>query len=83
MSKQLILITAPFNCGHCKRAQSELPELCESKGWELIEFINERGEDSFPVETYPTFMVRVDDKMVDTIKGYGGKDRMEAQLKKY
>ena len=40
--KQLILITAPFNCGFCKRAQNELPELCESKGWELIEFENER-----------------------------------------
>ena len=83
-NKQLILITAPFNCGHCKRAQQELPELCESKGWELIEFENKRGEDDqFPVETYPTLMVRINDKMVDTIKGYGGKDRMEAQLKKY
>ena len=37
MSKQLILITAPFNCGYCKRAQEELPTLCENKGWELIE----------------------------------------------
>ena len=37
MSKQLILITAPFNCGYCKKAQEELPTLCESKGWELIE----------------------------------------------
>ena len=24
MSKQLILITAPFNCGYCKKAQEEL-----------------------------------------------------------
>ena len=83
MSKQLILITAPFNCGFCKNAQKELPELCESKGWELIEFINERGKEAFPVETYPTFMVRIGDKMVDTIKGYGGKDKFEAQLKNY
>ena len=81
--KQLILITAPFNCGFCKRAQAELPELCESKGWELIEFINERGKEQFPVESYPTFMVRINDKMVDTIKGYGGKNKIEEQLKKY
>ena len=83
MSKQLILITAPFNCGFCKTAQKELPALCESKGWELIEFENEKGADAFPVETYPTFMVRVNDKMVDTLKGYGGKEKMEANLKKY
>ena len=36
MSKQLILITAPFNCGFCKKAQTELPKLCESTGWELV-----------------------------------------------
>ena len=34
MSKQLILITAPFNCGHCARALKELPPICEEKGWE-------------------------------------------------
>ena len=44
MSKQLILITAPFNCGFCKKAQAELPTLCESKGWELIEIEDENGE---------------------------------------
>ena len=83
-NKQLILITAPFNCGFCKKAQTELPELCESKGWELIELVNdEKGEDKFPVESYPTFMVRIDDKMVDTLKGYGGKDKMEKALNKY
>ena len=83
-NKQLILITAPFNCGFCKRAQAELPELCESKGWELIELVNDaKGEDKFPVESYPTFMVRIDDKMVDTLKGYGGKDKMEKALNKY
>ena len=83
MSKQLILITAPFNCGHCETAKKELPALCESKGWELLEIEDESGDSGFPVETYPTLMVRINDKMVDTIKGYGGKDRMEAQLKKY
>ena len=83
-NKQLILITAPFNCGFCKKAQTELPELCESKGWELIELVNDaKGEDKFPVECYPTFMVRIDDKMVDTLKGYGGKDKMEKALNKY
>ena len=83
MSKQLILITAPFNCGHCKKAQEELPTLLESKGWELIEIENEPGDETFPVETYPTFMVRVDDKMVDTITGYSGKDQMETKLNSY
>ena len=82
-NKQLILITAPFNCGFCKKAQTELPKLCESKGWELIEIENEKGAEQFPVESYPTFMVRVNDKMVDTLKGYGGKDKMEDKLKKY
>ena len=80
MSKQLILITAPFNCGFCKKAEQELPALCESKGWELIEIENEPGEETFPVETYPTFMVRINDKMVETITGYAGKEKMEAKL---
>ena len=83
MSKQLILITAPFNCGYCKRAQAELPTLLESKGWELIEIENEPGDETFPVETYPTFMVRINDKMVDTITGYNGKDLMETKLNSY
>ena len=85
MSKQLIMITAPFNCGFCKKAQKELPELCESKGWDLVEITNGKNgtEDHFPVESYPTFMVRVNDKMVDTLKGYGGTDKMEAKLKEY
>ena len=83
MSKQLILITAPFNCGYCKTAQKELPTLCENKGWELIEIEDDNGDSGFPVETYPTFMVRINDKMVDTLKGYGGKDKMETKLKNY
>ena len=83
MSKQLILITAPFNCGYCGKAQQELPKLCESKGWELIEIENENGDSGFPVETYPTFMVRINDKMVDTIVGYNGKDQMETKLNSY
>ena len=83
MSKQLILITAPFNCGYCKKAQTELPTLLENKGWELIEIEDEKGDSGFPVETYPTFMVRVNDKMVDTIKGYSGKDQIETKLNSY
>ena len=83
MSKQLILITAPFNCGYCKRAKTDLPSLCESKGWELIEIEDENGDSGFPVETYPTFMVRINDKMVDTITGYGGKDQIETKLNSY
>ena len=39
----------------------------------LIEIENEPGEESFPVDTYPTMMVRVNNKMVDTIAGYPGK----------
>ena len=83
MSKQLILITAPFNCGYCKTAQKELPPLCESKGWELIEIENTPGDETFPVETYPTMMIRVDDNMVDTITGYPSKDTIETKLNSY
>tara|TARA_Y100001963_G_scaffold6531_1_gene8380 strand:+ start:469 stop:729 length:261 start_codon:yes stop_codon:yes gene_type:complete len=83
-NKQLIFISAPFGCGFCKKAQAELPSLCESKGWELIELINdEKGENKFPVESYPTFMVRIDDKMVDTLKGYGGAEKIGAKLDSY
>ena len=82
MSKQLILITAPFNCGYCKTAQKELPELCESKGWELIEMENDQGDDSLPVDTYTTIMVRVNDKMVDTISGYN-LDSLKEKINSY
>ena len=37
MSKQLIIITAPFNCGHCAKALKELPSICEEQGFEFIE----------------------------------------------
>tara|TARA_Y100001963_G_scaffold134905_1_gene195965 strand:- start:388 stop:645 length:258 start_codon:yes stop_codon:yes gene_type:complete len=82
-NKQLILITAPFNCGYCKRAQTELPELCESKGWDLIEIEDEQGDSGFPVDTYPTLMIRTNDKMVDTITGYPGKENVESKLNNY
>ena len=82
-NKQLIFISAPFGCGFCKKAQAELPALCESKGWELIEIENEPGDETFPVETYPTFMVRVNNRMVDTITGYAGNDQIETKLNSY
>ena len=82
MSKQLIMITAPFNCGFCKKAQQELPEICKNSGWELVEMENERGDDSLPVESYPTFMVRVNEEIKYTVKGYS-KDKLLKELKKY
>ena len=82
MSKQLILITAPFNCGYCKKALEELPPLCESKGWEFIEIEDEKGDSGFPVETYPTLMLRNNDKMVDTLSGYN-KKMLETKLNSY
>ena len=42
MSKQLILITADFNCGHCTKAKKEVPPICEEKGWEFIEMQNSK-----------------------------------------
>ena len=81
-NKQLILITAPFNCGYCARAQAELPALCESKGWELIE-MEDDPKDSVGADTFPTIMFRVNDKMVDTITGYPGKESVENTLKSY
>ena len=83
MSKQLILITAPFNCGYCKTAQKELPPLCESKGWELIEIEDEQGDSGFPVDTYPTLMIRVNDKMVDTVTGYSNINQIKTKLNQY
>ena len=82
MAKQLIVITAPFNCPHCSRAMKELPPYCEENDWELIEMKNERKEDDFPVETYPTLMARVGEEVKETIKGYNMK-ALKSQLEKY
>ena len=85
MSKQLILITAPFNCGHCARAIKELPSICEEKGWEFIEMKNEKNskpEDNLPVDLYPTVMIRVDEQIKNTIKGYN-QNNLITELKKY
>ena len=83
MSKQLILITAPFNCGHCTKAMKELPPICEEKGWEFIEMKQERGsKDNLPVDLYPTIMVRVDEEIKDTLKG-DNQAKILTELKKY
>jgi|TARA_R100000322_G_C5367020_1_gene172432 hypothetical protein len=85
MSKQLILITAPFNCGHCARAIKELPTLCEEKGWEFVEMKNEKEdkpEDRLPVDLYPTIMIRVEGEMKDILKGYN-QNKILTELKKY
>ena len=84
MSKQLILITAPFNCGHCAKAIKELPPICEEKGWEFIEMKNEKNtpDDNLPVDLYPTIMIRVDEDIKDTLKGYN-QSKILTELKKY
>ena len=82
MSKQLILITAPFNCPHCTRAMKELPPYCEENGWEFIEMQNTREEDDFPVSTYPTVMVRVNEELKNTMNGYNF-GSLKTQLEKY
>ena len=82
MSKQLILITAPFNCPHCTRAMKELPPYCEENGWEFIEMKNTRAEDDFPVSTYPTVMIRVNEELKNTMNGYNF-GSLKNQLEKY
>jgi hypothetical protein len=83
MSKQLILITAPFNCGHCTKAIKELPPICEEKGWEFIEMKNEQGNtDNLPVDMYPTIMVRVNEDIKDTLNGYN-QAKIINELEKY
>ena len=85
MSKQLILITADFNCGHCTRARKEVPTLCETEGWEFTEIKNEKTEnpdDRLPVDLYPTIMVRVNNEMKEVVKGFNPKKLTEI-LNKY
>ena len=84
MSKQLILITAPFGCGHCARAIKELPSICEENGWEFIEMKNDSKEqdDKLPVDLYPTVMVRVNEEIKTTLNGYN-QGKILTELKKY
>jgi len=81
MSKQLILITAPFGCSHCEKAQQELPDWTSKNGWEYTE-IKDDPKDQLGTDTYPTVMVRVNEKMVKTIVGYN-KENLIKELKKY
>ena len=60
----------------------ELPPYCEENGWEFIEMQNERGDDDFPVDTYPTVMVRVNEVVEDTMKGYN-LNSLKSTLEKY
>ena len=85
MSKQLILITADFNCGHCTKARKEVPTICETEGWEYTEIKNEKTKDPndrLPVDLYPTIMLRVNGEMAEVVKGFNPK-QLEEKLKSY
>ena len=84
MSKQLILITADFNCGHCTKARKEVPTICEENGWEFNEIKNEEKDpkDKLPVDLYPTIMIRVEGEMKEIVKGYN-KAKITETFKKY
>ena len=85
MSKQLILITADFNCGHCTRARKEAPPICEENGWEYTEIKNEKTDDpndKLPVDLYPTIMVRVNEEIKTTLNGYN-QNNILTEIKKY
>ena len=83
MSKQLILITAPFNCGYCETAKKDLPSICEENGFELIEMQNENNKDEdLPVNMYPTIMFRVNEEIKTTLNGYNKKNILN-EIKKY
>ena len=81
MNKQLILITAPFGCGHCDKAKNDLPKWTRQNGWEYTE-IEDDPKDQLGTDTYPTIMVRVNEEMVNTIVGYN-KNNLIKELKKY
>ena len=82
MSKQLIMITAPFNCGYCETAKKDLPSICEENGFELIEMQNENNADEdLPVNMYPTIMFRVNEKIKTTLNGYNKKNILKEILK--
>jgi thioredoxin-related protein len=79
--KQLILITAPFKCGFCEDAKKDLPKLCEKYGFELIE-LEDDPKDALGADSYPTIMLRVNEKMVKSIMGYNKKTLLN-EIKKY
>ena len=72
MNKQLIMITAPFNCGYC-----------DENGFELIEMQNEnKADEDLPVDVYPTIMFRVNEEIKSTLTGYN-KQNILKELKKH
>ena len=83
MSKQVIMITAPFNCGYCETAKKNLPSLCEEHGFELIEMQNENdAKEDLPVDLYPTILFRVNNEIKETLNGYEEKKILE-EFKKH
>ena len=83
MSKQLIMITAPFNCGYCETAKKDLPSICEENGFELIELQNENSKDEdLPVNVYPTIMFRINEEIKTTLNGYNKKNILN-EIKKH
>ena len=70
--KQLILITAPFKCGFCEDAQKELPAIAKKHGFELIE-VKDDPKDALGADSYPTIMLRINEKMMGSIVGYDKK----------
>ena len=85
MSKQLILITAPFKCSFCETAKKVLPKICEKHGFELIEMQDEKTgnpEEDLPVDMYPTIIIRINEKIIQTIKGYNQKSILN-EIKKH
>ena len=82
MSKQLIMITTPFNCGYCDTARKDLPPICEEYGFELIEMQNENNKDEdIPVNLYPTILVRINEEIKFTAKGYNKNNLLKEILK--
>ena len=83
MAKQLIMITAPFNCGYCVTAKEKLPSLCEKYGFELIEMQNENDDkEDLPVDLYPTILFRVNEEIKETLNGYE-EEKIIKEFKKY
>ncbi len=83
MTKQLIMVTAPFNCGYCDTAKKVLPEVCKKNGYELIEMQNENDKnEDLPVDMYPTIMIRVNDDIKEVMNGYNEKEIL-SKIKKY
>ena len=67
---------------------SDMPRyfLCAQNSYCLFSSKNEnteKADERLPVDLYPTIMLRTNNKMVDTITGYPGKESVENTLKSY